>query len=83
VLCEYGVPKIVTDDPMNVDTMHCIDRLDGIPLSAVATIPVRVGGWLRGRPARPARRVLLVELSEMDTTLLSAPCQNAAACVSA
>ena len=62
---------------MNVDTMRAIDRYAGVPLCAVATVLVRVGSWLRG-PARPLRRVLFVELSEMGSTILAQPAMRKA-----
>jgi len=63
---------------MNIDTMRWIDRRIGTPLCAIATLFVRVAGLFRpkvqglkaeGRP----RRVLMIELSEMGTTILAAP----------
>jgi ADP-heptose:LPS heptosyltransferase len=62
---------------MNVDTMRAIDRYAGIPLCAVATVLVRVASWLRG-PARPLRRALFVELSEMGSTILAQPAMRKA-----
>ena len=62
---------------MNVDTMRAIDRYAGVPLCAVATVLVRVRSWLRG-PARPLRRVLFVELSEMGSTILAQPAMRKA-----
>jgi ADP-heptose:LPS heptosyltransferase len=62
---------------MNVDTMRAIDRYAGVPLCAVATVLVRVRSWLRG-PARPPRRVLFVELSEMGSTILAQPAMRKA-----
>jgi ADP-heptose:LPS heptosyltransferase len=57
---------------MKVDTMRRIDRLAGVPLCAVATVMVRVASFFR-RPPGPVRRVLMIELSEMGTTILAAP----------
>jgi ADP-heptose:LPS heptosyltransferase len=57
---------------MKVDTMRRIDRLAGVPLCAVATVMVWVASFFR-RPPGPVRRVLMVELSEMGTTILAAP----------
>lgn len=62
---------------MNVDTMRAIDRYAGVPLCAAATVLVRVRSWLRG-PARPPRRVLFVELSEMGSTILAQPAMRKA-----
>src|ERR1700736_13337 len=58
---------------MNVDAMRRIDRHAGIPLCAVATVLVRAFDRLRARAARPLRRILFVELSEMGTTVLAQP----------
>ncbi len=63
---------------MNVDTMRRIDRQAGIPLCAIATVLVRAFDWLRGRAARPLRRILFVELSEMGTTVLAQPAMRRA-----
>jgi ADP-heptose:LPS heptosyltransferase len=57
---------------MKVGTMRRIDRLAGVPLCAVATVMVRVASFFR-RPPGPVRRVLMIELSEMGTTILAAP----------
>jgi ADP-heptose:LPS heptosyltransferase len=57
---------------MKVDTMRRIDRLAGVPLCAVATVMVWVASFFR-RPPGPVRRVLMIELSEMGTTILAAP----------
>ena len=62
---------------MNVDTMRAIDRYAGVPLCAIATVLVRLAGLLR-RPARPVRRVLFVELSEMGSTILAQPAMRQA-----
>jgi len=63
---------------MNVDTMRRIDRHAGVPLCALATILVWLGGMLRRRAARPLRRILFVELSEMGTTVLAQPAMRRA-----
>src|SRR5882757_5120946 len=63
---------------MNVDTMRRIDRRVGVPLCAIATLLVRAWEWLRGRDARPLRRILFVELSEMGTTVLAQPAMRRA-----
>ena len=63
---------------MKIDTMRRIDRRAGIPLCAVATILLRATAWLRWRSARPARRILFVELSEMGTTVLAEPAMRKA-----
>ena len=64
---------------MKVDTMRAIDRYAGVPLCAIATVLTRLAAWLRGRPARPLRRILFVELSEMGTTVLAQPAMRKAA----
>jgi ADP-heptose:LPS heptosyltransferase len=57
---------------MKVDTMRRIDRLAGVPLCAVATVMLWVASLFRREPGR-VRRVLMIELSEMGTTILAAP----------
>jgi ADP-heptose:LPS heptosyltransferase len=57
---------------MKVDTMRRIDRLAGVPLCAVATVILWFAS-LFGRAPGPVRRVLMIELSEMGTTILAAP----------
>jgi ADP-heptose:LPS heptosyltransferase len=63
---------------MKVDTMRRIDRLAGVPLCAVATLMLRVASWFRRSEARPVRRLLMIELSEMGTTILAAPAMKKA-----
>jgi ADP-heptose:LPS heptosyltransferase len=70
--------KTIANDPMNIDTIRRIDRLAGVPLCAVATVLVRVRDWLHWRAARPVRRILFVELSEMGTTVLAEPAMRKA-----
>jgi ADP-heptose:LPS heptosyltransferase len=62
---------------MKVDTMRRIDRYAGVPLCALATLAVRLWASLRGE-ARPLRRVLFVELSEMGSTILAQPAMRKA-----
>lgn len=62
---------------MNVDTMRAIDRYAGVPLCAIATVLVRIAAIFRG-PARPVRRILFVELSEMGSTILAQPAMRRA-----
>ncbi len=57
---------------MKVDTMRRIDRLAGVPLCAVATVLLWVASLFRRDPGR-VKRVLMIELSEMGTTILAAP----------
>jgi ADP-heptose:LPS heptosyltransferase len=63
---------------MKVDTMRRIDRLAGVPLCALATLMQRVWRLVARRPARPIRRILMIELSEMGTTILAAPAMRIA-----
>ena len=63
---------------MNVDTMRRIDRWAGVPLCALATALVRLRDGFRSRTARPVRRILFVELSEMGTTILAEPAMRKA-----
>src|ERR1700759_2513854 len=63
---------------MKIDTMRRIDRLAGVPLCAIATALVWLGDWLFGRSARPIKRILFVELSEMGTTVLAEPAMRKA-----
>lgn len=62
---------------MKVDTMRRIDRLAGVPLCAVATVVVWVASRFRRAPGR-VKRVLMIELSEMGTTILAAPAMKKA-----
>ncbi len=57
---------------MNVDTMRAIDFWAGVPLTFLATGLVRVVEGRRRRPVRP-QNILLVELSEMGSTILVDP----------
>jgi ADP-heptose:LPS heptosyltransferase len=67
-----------TGKPMKIETMRRIDRLAGVPLCAAATVLVRLRDRLRRRSARPVRRILFVELSEMGTTVLADPAMRKA-----
>jgi len=58
---------------MKVDTMRRIDWLAGVPLCALATLMLSVASWFRRAAPQPIRRVLMIELSEMGTTILAAP----------
>jgi ADP-heptose:LPS heptosyltransferase len=62
---------------MKVDTMRRIDRLAGVPLCAVATVLVWIASLFRRKPGR-VRRILMIELSEMGTTILAAPAMTKA-----
>ena len=63
---------------MKVDTMRRIDRLAGVPLCALATVLLWVASWFRRTAPRQAQRVLMIELSEMGTTILAAPAMQKA-----
>jgi ADP-heptose:LPS heptosyltransferase len=63
---------------MNIDTMRRIDRLAGVPLCALATMLVWIRDRFRSRTARPVRRILFVELSEMGSTVLASPAMRKA-----
>src|SRR5918996_761786 len=62
---------------MKVDTMRRIDRLAGVPLCAVATGLLWVASLFAREPGR-VKRVLMIELSEMGTTILAAPAMKKA-----
>ncbi len=63
---------------MNIDTMRRIDRLAGMPLCAAATVLVWLRDRLFARRARPVRRILFIELSEMGSTVLASPAMRKA-----
>jgi ADP-heptose:LPS heptosyltransferase len=63
---------------MKIDTMRRIDRRAGVPLCALVTALLWLRDRLRRRPARPLRRVLFIELSEMGTTVLAEPAMRKA-----
>ena len=63
---------------MNIDTMRWIDRRVGTPLCAIASGLLRVVSLFRPKVAGQPRRVLLIELSEMGTTILAAPAMRKA-----
>ena len=63
---------------MKIDTMRRIDRQAGVPLCAAATIFSRLLAWLRPKAARPLRRILFIELSEMGSTVLAEPAMRKA-----
>ena len=53
--------------------MRWIDRRIGAPLCALATLWLKLWWYLWPPPARPLRRVLFIELSEMGSTILADP----------
>ena len=63
---------------MKVDTMRRIDRLAGVPLCALATLMLRAAALFARAQPGPVRRVLMIELSEMGTTILAAPAMKKA-----
>ena len=62
---------------MQVDTMRWIDRCAGAPLCAVATPLVYLWHMMRAQPKR-TMRLLLIELSEMGSTILAEPAMRKA-----
>jgi ADP-heptose:LPS heptosyltransferase len=58
---------------MQIDTMRRIDRWAGIPLCFALTWLVRLRAVFVRRDDRPSRNVLLIELSEMGSTILADP----------
>src|SRR5262245_15651532 len=63
---------------MHIDTQRRIDRHAGVPLCAVATVMTRLWRLVRNRAARPVRKVLFLELSEMGSTVLAEPAMRKA-----
>jgi ADP-heptose:LPS heptosyltransferase len=63
---------------MKHDTMRRIDRWAGVPLCAIATALLAIGQRLRPAAARPIRRILFIELSEMGSTILADPAMRKA-----
>src|SRR5512135_1904052 len=58
---------------MQIDTMRRIDRWAGIPLCLLLTWLTRPFSVFAGRADRPPRNILLIELSEMGSTILADP----------
>jgi ADP-heptose:LPS heptosyltransferase len=73
-----GKRLMVRRSGVSVDSMRRIDRLAGVPLCALATAVLSIWWWLRRKPARPVRRILFVELSEMGSTILADPAMRRA-----
>lgn len=63
---------------MKIETMRRIDRQAGVPLCAAATALSRLRAWLGPKSARPLRRILFIELSEMGSTVLAEPAMRKA-----
>jgi ADP-heptose:LPS heptosyltransferase len=59
---------------MQVDTLRFLDRFCGIPLCGIGTFIRRVAGLgRRNRPLPTPRKVLIIKLSEMGSTVLAYP----------
>lgn len=58
---------------MQIDTMRHIDRWAGIPLTWLLTLLLRLRNAIKGRKTPPPRHILLLELSEMGSTILADP----------
>jgi ADP-heptose:LPS heptosyltransferase len=58
---------------MHVDTARRIDRLVGVPLSAVVSGLLRVYWSIKPVTPCPMHRILFIELSEMGTAILAEP----------
>jgi ADP-heptose:LPS heptosyltransferase len=62
------------DSDMNVDTLRILDRFIGIPLCGMLTAARWVEGIVRrGRSLAKPRKVLVIKLSEMGSTVLAYP----------
>ena len=58
---------------MQIDTMRRIDRWAGIPLTWLLTLLLRLRDAIKGCKTPPPRHILLLELSEMGSTILADP----------
>ena len=58
---------------MQIDTMRLIDRWAGIPLTWLLTLALKLQPLLKPRHTDTPRRILLIELSEMGSTILADP----------
>ena len=59
---------------MGVDALRLLDRMVGVPLCWLVSIIRRIGRWiLTARPLPPPRRILIIKLSEMGSTVLAYP----------
>ncbi len=58
---------------MQIDTMRLIDRWAGIPLTWLLTLVLKLLALLKPRHRDTPRRILLIELSEMGSTILADP----------
>ncbi|HID00222.1 MAG TPA: glycosyltransferase family 9 protein [Piscirickettsiaceae bacterium] len=62
---------------MNVDTMRRVDYWLGIPLTALSTPLIKLLDKLRRPAPESPKKILLVELSEMGSTILADPAMEA------
>ncbi len=59
---------------MRVDTLRLLDRYVGIPLCWILTLARRLGSLARAKKPLPSpRKVLIIKLSEMGSTVLAYP----------
>lgn len=58
---------------MHIDTMRRIDRWAGIPLTWLLTLLLRLRDAIKGRRPDQPHHILLIELSEMGSTILADP----------
>ena len=58
---------------MHIDTMRRIDRWAGIPLTWLLTLLLRLRDTIKGRHPDQPHHILLIELSEMGSTILADP----------
>lgn len=58
---------------MNVDTMRAVDYWVGIPLCFIGTVIQKVFSWFNSKVDSTPTNILLVELSEMGSTILVDP----------
>jgi len=58
---------------MNVNTMRKVDHWVGVPLTFLATFWVKLWDLFRSKAAAKPERILLIELSEMGSTIIADP----------
>lgn len=73
-----SLPSREQESGIGVDAMRRIDRWVGVPLCALATILLHLWWRIWPPPARPTRRILFIELSEMGSTILADPAMRRA-----
>jgi ADP-heptose:LPS heptosyltransferase len=64
--------------PIKISTMRSIDFWAGVPLCAFATALLRIWKLFRPVAPRPIRRILVIELSEIGSTILAGPAMRKA-----